>query len=359
MKSILLAITFAAAGFAFAESPGQKNIIDVLGRPDRSADPAEYCSVWMDSQGSYTARFYDIQNDGKPSFAGDTIYFLGGTLHEGGLEFKIKVRDDDGWMSVPEDAHPFKKDDRMEYRKLGGDELLLFRDAVSGAVKDVLRKQKGKEKLHELVIRNLRELGLEGRYQGPKGEVHFLGERNGVSGLWFLSSTNVVTYKFAEEFGDTPTLTVIAIGQAYGVKKTLMGLELTPMKADKEAESGWMPDESKDKTTLTKITGAGYGVPVGQYPLISHKIFTKPELKFYAGAPLAENLKIMRNEIFARHGYKFQGALREHFDAQLWYKPEHDDVTDRLSEIEQINISLIKALEKKAKEDSADWIPYF
>lgn len=63
----------------------------------------------------------------------------------------------------------------------------------------------------------------------------------------------------------------------------------------------------------------------------------------------AEELRIMRNEIFARHGYKFKSKdLQKHFSKFDWYEAKYDDVTDKLSETEQKNIALIKKYEDKA-----------
>ena len=54
--------------------------------------------------------------------------------------------------------------------------------------------------------------------------------------------------------------------------------------------------------------------------------------------------KIMRNEIYARHGYIFQTRdMIEYFNAQPWYTPRTRNV--RLSEIETYNVQLIKSVE--------------
>ena len=54
-------------------------------------------------------------------------------------------------------------------------------------------------------------------------------------------------------------------------------------------------------------------------------------------------LKIMRNWIFARHGYIFQSDdMKAFFSAQPWYTPRYNDVTPYLSDIEIKNIDFIK-----------------
>jgi len=58
-------------------------------------------------------------------------------------------------------------------------------------------------------------------------------------------------------------------------------------------------------------------------------------------------LRIMRNEIFARHGYIFKlPELRDYFMRQSWYVPRSEDVTNSLSPVEKENIELIKRYEE-------------
>ena len=57
-------------------------------------------------------------------------------------------------------------------------------------------------------------------------------------------------------------------------------------------------------------------------------------------------LKIMRNEIFARHGYIFKtDDMKAYFESQSWYVPQYNDVTSLLTEIEKRNIEFIKNYE--------------
>ncbi|RRD02887.1 YARHG domain-containing protein [Prevotella sp. OH937_COT-195] len=58
-------------------------------------------------------------------------------------------------------------------------------------------------------------------------------------------------------------------------------------------------------------------------------------------------LRIMRNTILARHGYRFKSPdLQEYFAEKKWYKPRMDNNSIRLSIIEQTNIEIIKAEEE-------------
>lgn len=60
----------------------------------------------------------------------------------------------------------------------------------------------------------------------------------------------------------------------------------------------------------------------------------------------AEELRLMRNYIFARRGYIFESEdLKEYFEQFSWYVPLYYDVTPRLSEIEKYNVNFIKEFE--------------
>jgi hypothetical protein len=79
----------------------------------------------------------------------------------------------------------------------------------------------------------------------------------------------------------------------------------------------------------------------------SAKLLTKEEV---------ENLKkgdllVIRNTIYARHGYSFKNRpLRVFFDAQPWYIPVHTDIKSELTSIEKQNIKLLLRYEKNAEE---------
>ena len=66
----------------------------------------------------------------------------------------------------------------------------------------------------------------------------------------------------------------------------------------------------------------------------------------YLGRFSKDQLRIMRNEILARHGWKFQSKdLQEYFGKQPWYKLGNNNNAIKLHIIEQLNIQLIKSEE--------------
>lgn len=82
--------------------------------------------------------------------------------------------------------------------------------------------------------------------------------------------------------------------------------------------------------------------PCGDYPFTSIVKLTDDdalwEMSLY-------ELRIMRNEIYARHGYIFDDAeMRKHFMSKSWYVPVTKNV--QLSKIEKYNVDFIKQYEK-------------
>ena len=87
----------------------------------------------------------------------------------------------------------------------------------------------------------------------------------------------------------------------------------------------------------------------GKYPQSSTRQLTTSELTNLS----LEELQIMRNEIFGRHGYIFKegGEMNEYFSKQSWYKPQFSNVDSQLTPIEKSNIELILN-EENNKESS-------
>jgi hypothetical protein len=60
-----------------------------------------------------------------------------------------------------------------------------------------------------------------------------------------------------------------------------------------------------------------------------------------------EDLRVLRNEIYARHGRIFKDKeLQKYFEAQTWYRPNPDFKDDMLSETESKNLAIIAEVEK-------------
>ena len=107
------------------------------------------------------------------------------------------------------------------------------------------------------------------------------------------------------------------------------------MKFDDNEVEEWISNEFATATHLSYKINA------------SNRLLTKSEV---------ENLKkgdltIIRNCIYARHGYSFKNRpLRVFFDAQSWYIPVHSNIKNDFTEIEKQNIQLLLKYEKNAAE---------
>ncbi len=83
-----------------------------------------------------------------------------------------------------------------------------------------------------------------------------------------------------------------------------------------------------------------------EYAFVSTQRVTEAELKNYSKS----QLRIMRNEIFATHGYIFQSQdLQAYFGGKSWYRPQYQNVDAKLSDIEKYNINVIKRAEELAR----------
>jgi len=90
-----------------------------------------------------------------------------------------------------------------------------------------------------------------------------------------------------------------------------------------------------DNNTSVSSSGAYNGV----YPQGSQRLLTLAELTGVSKS----DLQIMRNEIFARHGYIFKSAdMKKYFAQQNWYRPMYSDINSMLTEIEKKNVEMIK-----------------
>jgi len=93
------------------------------------------------------------------------------------------------------------------------------------------------------------------------------------------------------------------------------------------------------------------------YSWLSDRLVTEDDL--YGKS--MQDLKIMRNTIFAMHGYIFKTKdMKEYFEGQSWYTPKKDNVSSELTSIEQKNIAFIKnkengGLSGDVTAGSTDW----
>jgi hypothetical protein len=107
-----------------------------------------------------------------------------------------------------------------------------------------------------------------------------------------------------------------------------------------ELSGTWKPyKKTVDAKTYTLVkTEFKYDPSVGDYPETSSRFLEVPDVENL----LPEEIELMRNEIYARHGYSFTNLkMRRVFDDKDWYIPMGVDIRDQLTEVEARNIDLL------------------
>ncbi|HEX6280134.1 MAG TPA: YARHG domain-containing protein [Pyrinomonadaceae bacterium] len=116
-----------------------------------------------------------------------------------------------------------------------------------------------------------------------------------------------------------------------------------------ELKGTWKPNDAKrpEKSYTLARKAFSYRADVGNWPEASQRLLKTADVENLTKG----ELELMRNEIFARHGYCFnRKELRQQFENEEWYVPNTVDIKDFLTEIEKKNIALIKRYEKYAEE---------
>jgi hypothetical protein len=103
-----------------------------------------------------------------------------------------------------------------------------------------------------------------------------------------------------------------------------------------------------DTIAIASMRDLGYGVAPGVMYLFQTTPLTDSLLR---GVSLY-NLRLIRNEIYARHGRRFETPwLRNYFKDEAWYAPRATFTVADLSEIEKANVKLIQAAESRRHEE--------
>lgn len=98
------------------------------------------------------------------------------------------------------------------------------------------------------------------------------------------------------------------------------------------------------RTSQRKTGGAasGYSIPSCEFSWLSKRYVDYSDIEYLDGS----DLRILRNAIFAMHGYIFKSAdLRNYFKRYWWYKPRYSNVQKYLNKYERYNIDFIRSYE--------------
>lgn len=103
-----------------------------------------------------------------------------------------------------------------------------------------------------------------------------------------------------------------------------------------------------DTIAIARMKDLGYGVAPGLMYLFQTTPLTDSILHWMS----LYDLRLIRNEVYARHGRRFETPwLRQFFTKQHWYAPRADFTIAELSETEKANLKLIQAAEARHHEE--------
>ena len=272
---------------------------------------------------------------------GRVIGFSGFDGHEGGFGF-ILVEPLEGKIVISESYEGLGYSKYVggtaEYKRIEGQELLIIRDKAGKHI-DVLVTGTRQDIITSAFLRF-----ISGSYRDTNGKGYeFSANETKVSG--FGDSEQNYTF---EEVYYLPDF-IISIGnKSYMIAKDRQenGSRLRFEQYAKNSEDDWAPIVTAGGGAVEPLLlmetawegdTSGEKIP-GRYPYTSQMVMTWRDLVVFS----LDELDIMRNEIFARHGHTFRTArYRDHFNAQQWYKATTNDATNQLTEIEQLNIAQI------------------
>jgi hypothetical protein len=148
--------------------------------------------------------------------------------------------------------------------------------------------------------------------------------------------------------------TIKAVLQEPGDNKYDGVFEVTISKAAHTLTGKWTPFNKEMAGRHYKLERRNfkYIAAIGNFPESSTRLITADDVNNL----VKDELRYMRNEIYARHGYSFKvKEVRRYFDLQDWYMPISTDVRTQLSAVEVKNEKIIKNFEKYAEESYDDY----
>lgn len=277
--------------------------------------------------------------------APDVLLFEGSNLHEGGYSFTIVAKNDSsffiGGRTWPETEEEKKdgygpsfgqRNNKVVCRLIGGVKVMIVY-MLDGTLRDFLRRVKPGEDLAEDVLSNKAKYELSGKYidSATRKPVIFYADKKTADGL-----TDAKDYHFETPYDFPDDVITFTNGKHFCYSATDSGLDIyTAVGQDDQYSKG------RRLMSLKKISWfdfSGHPDLKGRYAFASTEILTHDILSAFTAA----QKRIIRNEIFARHGYIFKTAdMKSYFEAQDWYHPQFDTVNDQLTDVEKLNIQLL------------------
>lgn len=278
---------------------------------------------------------YEFYSAGK--YNDSLIILSGGNLHEGGYMFTVKVLSDNEYMIIgnsPEDTYEpsvGEKGDIVKVKTIDKQKVLTIYDSKDN-IQEVLIELNGS--FENLVIRNKINYELAGKYTDESGKLYIFYQNE----LKANGFSNQQDYKFEYEYDFPIKVFTFNDNESFYYENIIDGLII--YKAQKDEYGDW--EKADQLMKLTKIEWVNHTNNQdlkGKYPFGSTEVMINDILGNFDN----KELRIIRNEIFARHGYKFKTTeMKTYFESQDWYSGFYDDVNGKLTDLEKLNVQLIK-----------------
>lgn len=111
----------------------------------------------------------------------------------------------------------------------------------------------------------------------------------------------------------------------------------------------YKPLKDQSKVKLSAIEEQNVKFLETEEAKLRNKISTEPITNEMVEGLFVEDLRVLRNEIYARRGRVFKDKeLQKYFAAQAWYQPNPEFEDDGLTETESKNLAIIKEVESNA-----------
>lgn len=108
----------------------------------------------------------------------------------------------------------------------------------------------------------------------------------------------------------------------------------------------YKPLKDQSKVKLNQIEEKNVKFIEAAETRMREKIASEPITSEMVEGLFVEDLRVLRNEIYAKHGRVFKDPnLQKYFEAQTWYQPNPDFKDEMLSEVESKNLAIIRETE--------------
>ena len=203
----------------------------------------------------------------------------------------------------------------------------------------------GGEELQGVTLKDFKK-DIAGNASRYKGEYHF-GESEGESTLKVIVTPagKVYMQSYSSDFNTKKNKWDLVVTnynnvKIEGNKISALGMNAEFMIYTKENVRGVLVSFTGKREKSYEFGGySGELVMPGKYPEMSTREITKNELLKKS----KEELKIMRNEVYARYGMIFKkgGDMEKYFSRQDWYYGNLENTEKFLSQLERDNIKAV------------------